>query len=137
VDEVVGEATPPSPVTGRDAAAAREDAGPVPISIDTFAQVDLRVGQILVAERIPRADRLLRLEVDLAEAVPRQILAGIAEHYAPEDLIGRKIVVVSNLQPRTLRGLESRGMLLAASDATGRPLLATVPAETPNGSRLH
>jgi methionyl-tRNA synthetase len=106
------------------------------ITIDTFAQVDLRVGQILVAERIPNADKLLRLEVDLAEAEPRQLLAGIAEFYAPESLIGQKIIVVSNLQPRRMRGLESRGMLLAA-DAEGRPMLATVPPQTPNGARLH
>ena len=106
------------------------------ISIDTFAQIDLRVGQILRAERIPNADKLLRLEVDLAEAEPRQLLAGIAEWYAPESLIGHKILVVSNLQPRRMRGLESRGMLLAASADDGRPLLASVPPETPNGSRL-
>jgi len=105
------------------------------VSIDTFAQVDLRVGQILVAERVANADRLLRLEVDLAEPEPRQLLAGIAEWYAPESLIGQKIIVVANLQPRRLRGLESRGMLLAA-DADGRPVLATVPPETPNGARL-
>jgi methionyl-tRNA synthetase len=105
------------------------------ISIDTFAQIDLRVGQIVVAERIPNADKLLRLEVDVAEAAPRQLLAGIAEWYAPESLVGQKIIVVSNLQPRRMRGLESRGMLLAA-DADGRPLLATVPPETPNGARL-
>ena len=106
------------------------------ISIETFAQVDLRVAQIVVAERVPNADKLLRLEVDLAEASPRQLLAGIAEWYAPEELIGRKIIVVSNLQPRKLRGLESQGMLLAA-DADGKPMLASVPAETPNGARLH
>jgi methionyl-tRNA synthetase len=106
------------------------------IGIDTFAQVDLRVGQIVVAERVPNADKLLRLEVDLAEAEPRQLLAGIAEWYAPESLMGQKIIVVSNLQPRRMRGLESRGMLLAA-DADGRPMLATVPAVTPNGARLH
>jgi methionyl-tRNA synthetase len=106
------------------------------ISIETFAQVDLRVGQIQVAERIPNADKLLRLEVDVAEAAPRQLLAGIAEWYAPESLIGQKIIVVSNLQPRRMRGLESHGMLLAA-DADGKPMLATVPAETPNGARLH
>jgi methionyl-tRNA synthetase len=105
------------------------------ISIDTFAQIDLRVGQIVVAERVPNADKLLRLEVDLAEPEPRQLLAGIAEWYAPESLVGQKIIVVSNLQPRRMRGFESRGMLLAA-DADGRPLLATVPAETPNGARL-
>jgi methionyl-tRNA synthetase len=106
------------------------------IGIETFAQVDLRVGQIVVAERIPNADKLLRLEVDLAEDSPRQLLAGIAEWYAPETLIGQKIIVVSNLQPRRMRGLESQGMLLAA-DSDGRPMLATVPVETPNGARLH
>jgi methionyl-tRNA synthetase len=105
------------------------------ISIDTFAQIDLRVGQIVVAERVPNADKLLRLEVDLAEPERRQLLAGIAEWYAPEGLVGQKIIVVSNLQPRRMRGLESRGMLLAA-DSDGRPLLATVPPETPNGARL-
>jgi methionyl-tRNA synthetase len=115
--------------------------GPLPaapglISIETFAQVDLRAGQVVAAERVPNADKLLRLDVDLAEATPRQLLAGIAEWYAPESLVGRKIIVVSNLQPRRMRGLESRGMLLAASDADGRPLLATLPAETPNGARL-
>ena len=106
------------------------------ISINTFAQVDLRVGEVLRAERVPNADKLLRLEVDVAEAEPRQLLGGIAEWYAPEGLIGQKILVVANLQPRRMRGLESRGMLLAASDASGKPLLATVPRETPNGSRL-
>jgi methionyl-tRNA synthetase len=106
------------------------------IGIETFAQVDLRVGQIVAAERIPNADKLLRLEVDLAEEAPRQLLAGIAEWYAPESLVGQKIIVVSNLQPRRMRGLESQGMLLAA-DAEGRPMLATVPTETPNGARLH
>jgi methionyl-tRNA synthetase len=107
------------------------------IDIDAFAQVDLRVGTVQLAERIPKADRLLRLLVDLAEPEPRQILAGIAAFYAPEDLVGRKIIVVSNLQPRRLRGLESQGMLLAADTADGRPVLATVPPETPNGARLH
>jgi methionyl-tRNA synthetase len=107
------------------------------ITVDTFTQVDLRVGQIVTAERIPNADKLLRLEVDLAEGEPRQLLAGIAMWYTPESLIGQKIIVVSNLQPRRMRGLESRGMLLAADAADGRPVLATVPADTPNGSRLH
>jgi methionyl-tRNA synthetase len=106
------------------------------ISIDTFAQIDLRVGQVVRAERVPNADKLLRLEVDLAEPEPRQLLAGIAEWYAPEGLVGQKILVVANLQPRRMRGLESRGMLLAASADDGRPLLATVPPETPNGARL-
>ena len=106
------------------------------ISIDTFGQIELRVGQVVRAERVPNADKLLRLEVDLAEPEPRQLLAGIAEWYAPEGLVGQKILVVANLQPRRMRGLESRGMLLAASADDGRPLLATVPPETPNGARL-
>ena len=106
------------------------------INIEAFAQVDLRVGQVVRAERVPNADKLLRLEVDLAEGEPRQLLAGIAEWYAPEGLVGQKILVVSNLQPRRIRGLESRGMLLAASAEDGKPLLASVPPETPNGSRL-
>jgi methionine--tRNA ligase beta chain len=97
------------------------------ISIETFAQIDLRVGQIVSAERIPKADKLLRLSVEIGEPEPRQLLAGIAEFYTPEELVGQKIIVVANLQPRTLRGLESRGMLLAA-DADGKPLLATVPS---------
>ncbi|HEY2593234.1 MAG TPA: hypothetical protein VGK33_04975 [Chloroflexota bacterium] len=107
------------------------------ISIDTFLQVDLRVGRIVTAEGIPNADKLLRLQVDLAEpAGPRQLLAGIAEWYAPESLVGQRIIVVSNLQPRRMRGLESQGMLLAADGADGRPWLATVPEETPLGARL-
>ena len=105
------------------------------IDIEAFSALDLRVGTIVTAERVARADKLLRLEVDLAETVPRQILSGIAEWYAPEDLVGRKIVVVSNLQPRTIRGLESRGMLLAA-DVDDRAVLVSVPPETPNGARV-
>src|SRR5262249_28020847 len=73
------------------------------IVIDDFAKVDLRVATVLEAERVPKADKLLRLQVDLGEARPRQILAGIAAHYAPEQLIGKKIIVVANLAPRKLR----------------------------------
>jgi methionyl-tRNA synthetase len=92
---------------------------------------------VLEAERVPKSDKLLRLQVDLGEEKPRQILAGIAEHYAPEEVIGRKIIVVSNLAPRKLRGLESNGMLLAASvGEDGRPVLATFTEDVPNGARL-
>ena len=88
------------------------------ITIDDFAKVDLRVAQIVVAERIPKADKLLRLEVDLGPNFPRrQILAGIAEHYTPESLIGRKVVIVANLAPRKMRGLMSQGMIVAATSA--------------------
>jgi len=105
------------------------------ISIDDFAKVELRVAQILVAERIPKADKLLRLEVDLGTE-KRQILAGIAEHYEPEKLIGRKIVIVANLAPRKMRGLESNGMLLAASLEGGAPVLAGFIEDVPLGARL-
>lgn len=106
------------------------------ISIDDFAKVDLRVAQVLVAERIPKADKLLRLEVDLGYE-KRQILAGIAQYYEPEKLIGRKIVIVANLAPRKMRGLESNGMLLAASlPPDGSPVLAGFLEDVPLGARL-
>ncbi len=108
------------------------------ISIDDFAKVDLRVAQIVVAERIPKADKLLRLEVDLGPSFPRrQILAGIAEHYAPESLIGRKVVIVANLAPRKMRGLESQGMVVAASvGPDGAPVLAGFLEDAEIGARL-
>jgi methionyl-tRNA synthetase len=105
------------------------------ITIDDFVKVDLRVAQILVAERVPKADKLLRLEVDLGYE-KRQILAGIAQYYEPEKLIGRKIVIVANLAPRKMRGLESNGMLLAASLPDGAPVLAGFLDEVPLGARL-
>jgi methionyl-tRNA synthetase len=105
------------------------------ITIDDFTKVELRVAQIKVAERIPKADKLLRLEVDLGYE-QRQILAGIAEFYTPESLIGRKIVIVANLAPRKMRGLESNGMLLAASLEGGRPVLASFLEEVELGARL-
>jgi methionyl-tRNA synthetase len=108
---------------------------PQHIAIDDFAKVDLRVAQILVAERVPKADKLLRLEVDLGYE-KRQILAGIAQYYEPEKLIGRKIVIVANLAPRKMRGLESNGMLLAASLEDGAPVLAGFLEEVPLGARL-
>ena len=112
------------------------DASPQ-ITIDDFAKVELRVAQVVVAERIPKADKLLRLEVDLGYE-KRQILSGIAEWYTPEELVGRRIVVITNLAPRKMRGLESHGMLLAASTEGGKPHLATfADADTlPLGSRL-
>lgn len=129
----------PHDLSGSADPAGDVDAGANLVTIDDFARIDLRVAQVLEAERVPKADRLLRLLVDAGESKPRQILAGIALWYAPESLIGRKIVVVANLQPRTLRGLESHGMLLAASvGEDDRPVLVTVAddAPAPNGSRL-
>ena len=107
------------------------------ITIDDFAKVELRAATVLEAEKVPKADKLLRLVIDVGEPQPRQILAGIAQYYSPEDVVGRKIIVVSNLAPRKLRGLESNGMLLAASvGEEGRPVLATFTEDVPNGARL-
>lgn len=85
------------------------------IDITDFAKIDLRVAEILTAEKIEGADRLLKLRVSLGNE-ERQIVAGIAQYYQPTDLIGKKIVIVANLKPAKLRGIESQGMLLAASD---------------------
>ncbi len=107
------------------------------IDITDFVKVELRVGEVLTAERIPKADKLLLITVDIGEEKARQILAGIAQYYEPEKLVGRKIVVVANLKPRKLRGYESQGMLLAASvGEEGRPVIATFAEDVPNGARL-
>jgi methionyl-tRNA synthetase len=106
------------------------------ITIDDFAKVELRVGQIKSAERIQGADKLLKLMVDIGDEV-RQVLAGIAMGYAPEELVGRKVVLVANLAPRKMRGLESNGMLLAASaGADGKPVLCTFAEEIPPGAKV-
>jgi methionyl-tRNA synthetase len=105
------------------------------ITIDDFAKIELRVAQVKVAEKVKGADKLLRLEVDLGTET-RQILAGIAEAYAPETLVGRKIVIVANLAPRKMRGLESNGMLLAASLEGGKPVLASFLEDVPLGATL-
>lgn len=108
------------------------------ITIDDFLKVQLRVGEIKVAERIPNADKLLRFEIDLGEGRNRQILAGLAEYYEPETLIGRKVVVVANLKPRKMRGLESEGMICAASleDSDDKPAIAAFLEAVNIGARL-
>jgi methionyl-tRNA synthetase len=131
---VVAPTATPAPAATAPAAPATVEE-PQHISIDDFVKVDLRVAQILVAERVPKADKLLRLEVDLGYE-KRQILAGIAQYYEPEKLIGRKIVIVANLAPRKMRGLESNGMLLAASLEGGSPVLAGFLEDVPLGARL-
>ncbi len=106
------------------------------ITIDDFLKVELRVGTVLTAEKVEKADKLLRLTVDIGTEV-RQIVAGIAKAYAPETLIGRKVVIVANLAPRKLRGIESQGMIVAASlGDEGQPALASFLEDVPNGARL-
>jgi methionyl-tRNA synthetase len=142
VDEVKAPAATPAPATPAPTqvppaitapAAPAADGGK--ITIDDFAKIELRVGVVKVAERVPKADKLLRLEIDIGTEV-RQVLAGIAEAYAPETLIGRKVVIVANLAPRTLRGLESNGMIVAASLEGGKPVLASFLEDVPVGARL-
>ncbi|HSU32554.1 MAG TPA: methionine--tRNA ligase [Bryobacteraceae bacterium] len=106
------------------------------ISIDDFAKLDLRVGEVKFAERVKGADKLLHLKVDIGEPEPRTIVAGIALAYQPEQLLGRKVVIVANLQPRKLRGLTSQGMIVAASLEGGTPVLAGFHEDVPVGARL-
>jgi methionyl-tRNA synthetase len=143
-EQSVGTGVPPAQpsavqpgVTPPPAAAAKPTAA-IPdgkISIDDFSKVELRVAQVKTAERVKGADKLLRLEVDLGSEV-RQLVAGIAEAYEPETLIGRKVVIVANLVPRKLRGLESNGMIVAASPEGGKPVLASFLEDVPVGTRL-
>ncbi len=106
------------------------------ISIDDFIKVDMRVGVVRSAEPVKGADKLLHLFVDIGEPEPRSIVAGIAKAYVPDQLVGRKVVIVANLQPRQLRGIESRGMIVAASLEGGSPVLASFLEDVPVGARL-
>ncbi len=106
------------------------------ITIDDFAKVDLRVAKVLTAENVKGADKLLHLTVDAGEAQPRTIVAGIAKAYSPEQLVGRKVVIVANLPPRKLRGLTSQGMIVAASLEDTPPVLAAFLEDVPVGARL-
>lgn len=105
------------------------------ITIDDFSRIDLRIATVLSAEAHPNADRLMVLKIDLGDE-QRQLVAGIRKHYEAAELVGKRIVIVANLQPATLRGVESQGMLLAASDDEGR--LSLVMPEKPvlNGARV-
>jgi len=128
-------ATPPGAPGAALAAGAPTAAAPARISIDDFAKVEMRVGQVKAAEKVAGADKLLKLQVDIGGEV-RQIVAGIALAYAPDALIGRKVAVVVNLAPRKLRGVESDGMIVAASLPDGQPVLAGFLEDVPVGSRL-
>lgn len=117
-----GNPAPTTPTTPNAAAPNAAPAAPAPggpkpvIPFEDFAKVDLRVAKILHAENHPKADRLFKLQLDDGSGTPRQICAGIRDYYKAEDLVGRLIIIVANLAPRVIRGEESRGMLLAASD---------------------
>jgi len=112
------------------------------IAFDDFKKVELRTAKVIKAERVEGSEKLLRLEVDLGERdaadlpTVRQVIAGVAKEYAPEQLIGRTIIVVANLQPRTLMKLESNGMLLAADAGDGKSVLLTTMEEVEPGAGI-
>jgi methionine--tRNA ligase beta chain len=105
-------------------------------TFEEFKKIELKTGKVLEAERVEGSEKLLKLKVDLGEPESRQILAGIGKVYAPEELIGREIVVVANLEPRMLMGMESRGMLLAGHGENGEPVLLKPDREIPPGSAV-
>ena len=105
------------------------------ITIDDFKKIDLRIAKVLAAEKVENSDNLLKLRIDLGYE-QRQILSGISQDYQPEELIDKEIIVVANLEPRNLRGLESNGMLLAATDPDGAIRLLKPDAEVTPGSKI-
>jgi methionyl-tRNA synthetase len=108
---------------------------PTEIQFPAFAAIDLRCGVILTAEPVPGAKKLLKLSVDLGEPAPREIASGIAEAFKPETLVGRHVVVVANLAPKTIRGVRSHGMLLASGEGAALALVE-LPKEVPAGAQV-
>lgn len=119
---------------GKDGVKMVEQGGDGVIGIEDFAKVELKIGRVISAERVEKSNKLIKLRVDIGEE--RQIVAGIGKFYAPEDLIGMEVVVVSNLKPANLMGVESRGMLLAATDSDGTCSILTLDREVKKGSRV-
>jgi methionyl-tRNA synthetase len=141
MSDTPAESVPPAETSAPAAPAQTAAASPADdeavITIDEFARIDLRVAVVLAAERVPKTEKLLKLDLDLGSE-KRNIVAGIAEFYEPEALVGKRIVVVANLKPARIRGVESRGMLLAAGGrAEGEDLgLVTLDKAIPPGTRV-
>jgi methionyl-tRNA synthetase len=112
------------------------------MTIDEFKNCDLRVGPVITAERVEGSEKLLRLQVNLGEKDEagepklRQILSGIGKAYTPEEMVGKQVVIIANLDPRMMMGFESQGMLLAASDADGKPIILTAVSEVAPGTKI-
>ena len=123
--------TPAQGVPATQASPQAAPQQPAQITIDDFAKVDLRTAKVLEAEKMPKSNRLLKLKVDVGEPEPRTILAGIAESYEPEQLVGKSIVIVANLAPRKMMGLESQGMVLAASPDGGKAIVLNSEPSAP------
>ncbi|MEM2133658.1 MAG: methionine--tRNA ligase subunit beta [Candidatus Jordarchaeaceae archaeon] len=105
------------------------------ITFKEFQKMDLRIGKVLTAEKVPNTKKLIKMNVDIGQGETRQIIAGMAEHLKPENLTGKSVVVLVNLEPKEFMGLQSRGMILAA-DLNGRPILITPEEETPPGTKI-
>lgn len=105
------------------------------LGIDDFRKIQLRTAKVIAAERVPKSEKLLKLRVEIA-GKERQILAGIAKFYTPEEMTGKTVVVAANLKPAKLMGLESQGMLLAANDDEGNLALVTLEREMPSGAEV-
>ena len=123
--------SPTAPLTQAAAPAPADDK----ISIDDFMKVQLKVAKVLAAERVPKSKKLMKLSIDVGTE-QRTIVAGIAEAYEPEGLVGKTVVIVANLQPAKLMGIESNGMVLAASVDGGKPILVAFDQEVPPGARV-
>lgn len=106
------------------------------IDYDYFSKIELKVAEIVEAQRVEKSDKLLQLQISLGANEKRQIIAGVGKTYEPEKLIGKQIVIVANLEPRSLMGLESQGMLLAAHNEDGDPVLLSVDDGAPSGSEI-
>ena len=138
MENQTGPAKTGTPETTKTEAAPETTTAPAKkpeITIDEFSKMDLRVGTILKAEKVEKADKLLKLELDMGDEI-RTVVSGIALHFKPEDIVGKQVTVVANLAPRKMRGIESKGMILMAQNADGR-LIFVSPLETAdNGSEV-
>jgi methionyl-tRNA synthetase len=133
--KTIGEEAAPGTAAGRAGAAPTiGETAPAKITIADFQKVDLRVAEVLAAEAVPKSKKLLKLSIKLGEET-RTLVAGIAEHYAPQDIVGRKVIVVANLEPATLMGIQSNGMVLTASQEGPFGLLA-VDRDVPSGAKV-
>lgn len=140
LEEALKKMNATTPAATETAAPATTEATPAApatplISIDTFKQIDLRVAEVLEAEKVPKADKLLKLKIRVGNE-ERQLVAGIAQHYQPEQITGKKVVIVANLEPAKIRGIESQGMILAASTDEGTLSVVSPEREMASGAKV-
>lgn len=105
------------------------------ITFEDFQKLEIRIGEIVAAERVAGTDKLLKLTVNMGDET-RQLVAGIAESYAPETLVGRKVPILTNMEPKTIRGVESQGMVLCPSTSEGKPILLMPERDVPIGAKV-